>query len=108
MPINRVEIDKVGEQQTTALEFVRSLHCAIEQSVISVSFQNSTRPGAAEDVGDFADRDHVAAICCGEIENGWRGRRRREVAPVGSTHEILGGIADERPCDYATDVQRLR
>src|SRR3954471_24861646 len=104
--VDRIEVDKICEQQPAIRQVVPAVQHAIEQRVIAVA--PLVEPGSAmgEDVVDLADRHHLAVLC-GDIQNGWFGRRYCEVASVRSSLEIATGRSHKGSRDHAADVKGI-
>ena len=94
--IDRVEVDEVGEQQTSVRQVIPAFQQAIEQRIIAVAPLVEAGSTMGKDVVDLSDRDDIAVLRRGNIQNGWFRRRYRKIAPVGGSFEILTVRTDER------------
>src|SRR3954451_13888559 len=107
MTIDRVEVDEVGEQQTSVWKLIPALQHAIEQCVIPIGPLVEAGSTMSKNIVDLSDRDHIAALGRGDIQNGWLRRRYRKIAPVRGSLEIVAARTDEGPGDNATDIEGI-
>src|SRR5581483_3539653 len=105
--IDGVEVDKIGEQQPAIAQLRKALQRAIEQRIIIAPPLVVSGSAVSKDIVDLADRNHVASVGGGEVEDGGFRRRDREVAAVRGPLEILRRRSRERAGDDAADVERI-
>ena len=105
--VNRIEIDEVGEQQTTVRERLHALDRAVEKTIVAVRLQYSSGSRMRENVVDLADCDDVAAGRGGRIENGRRRRRHGIIAAVSRARKPAIRVSDEGPRNDPADAQGI-
>src|SRR4051812_32837206 len=107
MAIDRVEVDEVGEQQTSVWQVIPAFQHAIEQCVIPIAPLVEAGSTMSKNIVNLSNRDDIAALGRGDIQNGRLRRRYRKIAPVRGSPEILAPHTNEGPGDYTTDIEGI-
>src|SRR5947209_17155155 len=68
MAVSRVEIHEIREQQAAVLKTMQLFERGVEQCMIAVAPRVPSGAAVREDVVDLPDRDDIATVTLGDIE----------------------------------------
>src|SRR4051794_34253615 len=105
MSVGCIEIDEVAKQQAAIAQFIPAFQRAFEQRVITGGLLVEAGGAMAENVGNFSDRDDIAASLLGCVQHRVLRRWHRIIASIRRSLKTVAWSSDEGARDNAADVQ---
>ena len=106
MPVHRVEVDQVREDEATGLRVEGAKHL-VHPMLVARRVNRRRDAAPCKQILDFADGQHWNPRGRQLVESRFLERRQREVAAVRGPL-VAPGLSDERPCDDPSNAQATR
>src|SRR5688572_3216775 len=102
MPIERVEVDEVGHQQSTLAKLPQCIYRLIEDRFVVGRFELTPRRTMTEEIADLADGNHLASHAARNVQQGRRWGFHPIIAPMGGAREGCRIATHEGSRDHPT------